>query len=118
MCVEGFFFLNEKNNAKARSDTGIFFKSRVERRAHLGSFLLSGKNVNCSDENELHFGFGVLEPEAEDAADEESVGYFHVVDTENLVGDDGNDIDNYSSVQQGKNSNERGGGKGSNTPLK
>ena len=80
------------------------------RRAHLGSFMFSNKNVNCSDENELHFGFGVLEPEAEDAADEESVGYFHVVDTENLVGDDGNDIDNYSSVQQGIKSNERRGG--------
>jgi hypothetical protein len=48
-----------------------------------------------------HFGLGLLEPDAEDRLDEESVGYFQHVEEEALV-QAGKRPDSYSSVKEGQ----------------
>ena len=53
------------------------------------------------DENGFKFGLGILEPNAGEELDEESVGYFAAVENDDeLVG--AQRSDSYSSVKEGK----------------
>jgi len=63
----------------------------------------------AEDENGFKFGLGILEPNAEDELDEESVGYFASVENDELVG--AQRADSYSSVKEGLVSSVKNQGK-------